>query len=75
MRYYCLLVNPSFAQATPADPKGTNPGGAGIGWSGNSPGAWRQPMKSWLILPTLIYFVSGTIFLREFHKGAKSPAA
>ncbi len=28
-----------------------------------------------LILPTLIYFVSGTIFLREFHKGAKSPAA
>jgi len=32
-------------------------------------------MKSWLILPTLIYFVSGTIFLREFHNGAKSPAA
>jgi len=31
--------------------------------------------KDRLILPTLIYFVSGTLFLREFHKGAKSPAA
>ena len=29
--------------------------------------------RTWLIVPTLIYFVAGTLYLREIHKGKQKP--
>ena len=31
-------------------------------------------LKSWLIVPTLIYFVSGTVFYLEWRKSREQPA-